>query len=85
MEKFFNAIRENQQDHVAKMLEANGKLLHQKDGRGSTPLLLATYYGHLAMADFLIEQGADINAIDASGNTALMGVCFKAIPPFANY
>ena len=39
--------------------------------------MLATYYGHLGISQKIIAAGADLNAKDASGNTALMGVCFK--------
>ncbi|UWX56646.1 ankyrin repeat domain-containing protein [Maribacter litopenaei] len=38
---------------------------------------MATYYNQLEITQFLLESGADINARDAAGNTALMGVCFK--------
>ena len=31
---------------------------------GYTPLLLAAWYGHLAMVEYLLERGADIEAKD---------------------
>ena len=39
--------------------------------------MLAAYHGQLALVDALIEAGADVNSIDGSGNTILMGVAFK--------
>ena len=77
VEIFFGAIRNGNLDQVRSLLEANSKLINAKDGRGSTPLVLATYYNQEAIAKLLLEQGAAINATDGSDNTALMGVCFK--------
>ena len=44
---------------------------------GFPPLILATYLNQKEIAELLLQMGADINAKDTSGNTALMGVCFK--------
>ena len=40
-------------------------------------MIFATYLGHVDLVDLLLRHGADVNARDAAGNTALMGVCFK--------
>ena len=76
-ESLFNAIRSEDEQTVAALLTEHPELINEKDQRGSTPLLLATYYGHKGIAETIIDKGAAIDAKDASGNTALMGVCFK--------
>jgi ankyrin repeat protein len=46
-----------------------------------TPLIISSYYGsgaHIKIAEFLISRGANVNALDASGNpTALMTAIWK--------
>ncbi|MCV6630970.1 MAG: ankyrin repeat domain-containing protein [Flavobacteriaceae bacterium] len=74
---FFAAIREGLFDTVKKSIEADNSLLHLRDNRGASPLILASYYNHIDIVQYLIEMGADINEKDAMGNTALMGACFK--------
>ena len=74
---FFNEIRNGNFEGVHTMLVANPDLLHLKDQRGSSALILATYYDHGDVVELLLERGAKIDDTDASGNTALMGVCFK--------
>jgi len=61
---FFNAIRSGDLASVSKMIVENPALLYEKDERGSTPLILATYYNHEGMAIFFIEKGANIDAND---------------------
>ena len=51
--------------------------INAKDARGSTPLILATYYNNKASVAALLKAGADSEIQDSMGNTALMGVCFK--------
>lgn len=51
--------------------------INEKDARGSTPLILATYYNNIAAVAALLQAGADTELQDGMGNTALMGVCFK--------
>lgn len=51
--------------------------IDQTDQRGSTPLILATYYNNIAAVEVLLKAGADTEIKDSMGNTALMGVCFK--------
>ncbi len=81
--ELFDAIREGVIDTVSKILNAHPELVNIKDARGSTPLLLATYYGHQEIAEIILKCKPDINAKDGSGNTALMGVCFKGYPAIA--
>lgn len=76
-EEFFNAIRSGNLEGIQKVLTSVPELLNAIDERGSTPLLLATYYGHMEVAKYLLDSGAEVDAKDSSGNTALMGVCFK--------
>ncbi|MGO4211239.1 ankyrin repeat domain-containing protein [Terriglobus sp. YAF25] len=41
------------------------ELLHQRDERGATVLHHAAFAGHRVIAEFLIHQGAEINARDS--------------------
>lgn len=76
-ESFFNAIRQGDLKEVNKSLKVQPNLVHIKDQRGSTPLILAAYYNHTAVVTSLLEHGAWVDEKDGVGNTALMGVCFK--------
>lgn len=73
----FDAIRNNDLESLKKIIETAPDAVHLKDQRGSNPLLLATYFGHFEISQFLIANGADVDLRDNSGNTALMGVSFK--------
>ena len=60
----------------ARMLLATGAdvnevLKTKNDANGMTPLLLASASGHVPLATFLLEHGANPNATDAYGATAL--------------
>ena len=74
---FFDQIRNGNAKAIEEALQPNPELLESTDERGSTPLLLSTYYGHENVAVLLLQKGAKIDMKDSSGNTALMGVCFK--------
>ena len=71
------AVRAGDVDAL-RMALASGVDVDARDARGSTLLILATYYGHEALVDVLLEAGASPNAADAArGNTALMGAIFR--------
>lgn len=76
-EIFFTEIRNGNISKVKELASRNTNLIRIKDDRGSTPLILATYYNHIEISIFLLEHGALIDEKDETGNTALMGVCFK--------
>ncbi len=76
-DSFFNAIRQGDLQTVKSLGEKNSKLLRSRDGRGSTPLLLAAYYNREDIVDYLLEKGVDVDDKDGAGNTALIGCCFK--------
>lgn len=54
---------------VQSFLENNG--LEIKDEFGRTSLLSAAFYNNVELLEWLIEKGADINAKDNNGYTAL--------------
>ncbi|MCE9599883.1 MAG: ankyrin repeat domain-containing protein [Spirochaetia bacterium] len=56
---------------------SHAKNLEARTGRGYTPLMLASYNGHIEAADLLIQAGADVNTKDDGGNSVLMGAAFK--------
>ncbi|MEM1394776.1 MAG: ankyrin repeat domain-containing protein [Cyanobacteria bacterium P01_H01_bin.150] len=61
---------------IIELLLANGADINirepEEDGKKSTPLMETAYRGSSKIARILIEKGADINARDAEGKTALI-------------
>ena len=57
---------------LQQLLEANkGQIKAATFEDGRTPLHFAVYYNHLACAEILVKNGADVNARDVLGNTPL--------------
>lgn len=83
-ETVFTLIREEKTEELAKLLATIPAVVSAKDGRGSSPLLLATYLNNMPATRLLVEAGADLN-LDAGTGTPLMGVCFKGYPEIAAY
>jgi len=48
-----------------------------QDEKAYTPLIIACYNNQYEAAKLLLNAGANINAADYGGNTALMGASFK--------
>lgn len=55
--------------------------LDTTDARGFTPLILAVYNNQPDAAAYLLGAGASTAIADGSGNTALMGACFRGYLP----
>ena len=72
----WSAAKDGRVDVLKTFLEM-GSDLNQLDARGYSALMLAAYSGQKMAAEFLIAYGADVNSADLSGNTVLMGCCFK--------
>jgi len=56
--------------HRMQLLNLAGVNVNSRDGR-SAPLLLAASEGRLNAVRYLLDHGADLNALDSAGNTAL--------------
>ncbi len=63
--------REDFPNSAYKLFKA-GANIEAKNSDGQTPLILATLSNQLNMVKFLIKYGAELNAIDNTGYTALM-------------
>jgi ankyrin repeat protein len=60
------------------MLIEDGSDVEAKDKNGNTPLLLASWNGHLPTVQYLIEKaGAKVQAADVNENTSLHVTAFK--------
>ncbi|SFJ75113.1 ankyrin repeat domain-containing protein [Thermoflavimicrobium dichotomicum] len=68
---------ENRKLHEAQTLEevkkhlADGEVIDGRADWGKTPLMVHTLHNRQEMIQYLIQQGADLNAQDEDGNTAL--------------
>lgn len=73
---YFDAARAGRNDIISGLIgQGIGPNIHNQ--KGDTPLILATYYGHLDTVNLLISHGAEPCGKDKKGNTALMGAAFK--------
>ncbi|HEY6805687.1 MAG TPA: ankyrin repeat domain-containing protein [Pyrinomonadaceae bacterium] len=63
----------NNLEEVKKQL-ANGAYINTRSRAGATPLMLSVEYsyGRQDVTNFLLDQGADLNLVDLTGNSALM-------------
>ena len=73
-----------------KLLLAAGANVEEAGPNGMTPLVLASASGQEAFGMFLLDKGADANARDKTGATALHYALMKGITAlnevrFANY
>lgn len=72
----FNAARTNNiselRTYITQKIDVN-----QANSRGFSPLILAIYNNSQEAAKLLLENGANPNAQDVSGNNAIMGAIFK--------
>jgi ankyrin repeat protein/L-ascorbate metabolism protein UlaG (beta-lactamase superfamily) len=65
------AVKEGDLAQVKDLVLADKGLLKTRTERGQTPLHLAAGAGNQQITQFLIDQGADIDALDDQGNTPL--------------
>ena len=70
-DSFYSAIRENNLTQLKALLSQKSAAA-VADSRGITPLMYAAEIGSLDAMRLLIDSGADINAQNAFGSTALM-------------
>jgi len=71
-EKFYSAIRENNLTQLKALLEGPTAKADVPDNHGITPLMYAAEIGSLDAMRVLIDRGADVNAQNDFGSTALM-------------
>jgi uncharacterized protein len=83
-ELLFDAARLGRTDVIPALL-VGGADISAHDSKGYTPLILASYHGHVAATALLLDQGAPVDQPDAvRGNTALMGTAFKGYQEIAD-
>jgi len=58
------AAKRGDEDEVRKIVTQHPEFLQQRDERGATVLHHAAFGGYRAIVEFLIHQGAEINARD---------------------
>jgi hypothetical protein len=67
----FDSIRAGDVEKVKALLKADPKLANTRSEDSSTPLQLAALEGHLAIAELLLDNRADVNARGPREETAL--------------
>lgn len=58
-------------ERITRSLLRAGANIHLADFKGQTPLMLAADYGYVELAQYMLEMGADVNAVDCEGRNAL--------------
>jgi ankyrin repeat protein len=77
-ENIFQIARSGDAYRLKDFLNSNLKTdINQKNHRGYSPLMISVYNSNHEVSRMLLEEGADPNSSDFSGNTVLMGAAFK--------
>ncbi len=70
-QEIFDAIRNGDTAKVMALVEKDPRLVQARNARQSTPLHVAVDTGNATLARYLIEKGADINAVNQNNWTPL--------------
>ncbi|RYE01960.1 MAG: ankyrin repeat domain-containing protein [Sphingobacteriaceae bacterium] len=80
----FDLARSGTTDQVKSLLKSDPKLVNATNPEGYSPLTLAVYRSNNAVAKFLVENGAAIDAVSGMG-TALMAAVVKGNDEMVQY
>lgn len=69
--QLFNAVEAGQLEKARALLTATPELINLANSSGQTPLHRASYRGHEAIIQLLIDRGADVDAKDKNDQTPL--------------
>ena len=75
-EALFSAIRHGYADEVVRILESSNISDYKQSETGSSLLHIACQNGNKKMVKLLLRRGANMNAVNVQGETALH-YCFK--------
>ena len=76
IEQLFEAVAKGFVGKVDKLLSRGELSPDCRDGEGRTPLMVAADEGNAALAGVLIRHRADVNAVDADGETVAMKAAY---------
>lgn len=68
----FKAVEKNNLARVKEILASSQVDLEVKNGKGETPLMVATYRKYNSIAFYLIDQGANVNTQDKNLNSPFL-------------
>lgn len=74
--KLFDMARQGQTASLAAYLDA-GIPINIRNAAGDTFLMLAAYYNHPELVEFLAERSADANILNDKGQSPVAGAVFK--------
>jgi ankyrin repeat protein len=72
---YFTALRNGDWQRLRDALD-NGASVNARDGKGNTPLMLASVYTDVSCVKLLLERGAEVNVTNNGGATPLMRATF---------
>jgi ankyrin repeat protein len=70
--RLIDALRAGDRESFARLLKENPEAAKLRGKGGATPLMYAAIYGDLDSMRQLVDRGADVNAANQAGATALM-------------
>lgn len=69
---FLDACIANNLNEVSAFVDEYPEIIHQKNQKGWTGLIVSCFHNHLSIAQFLIEKGAEVNETNLKGTSVLM-------------
>jgi uncharacterized protein len=82
-EGIFRAARDGDLAEVERLVGHDPGLLNAKDGHSQTPLILASFRGHVGVVRWLLDNGAATDERSTTGCTALWLACHGGHLPVA--
>jgi len=71
----FTSVRHGNRLRTQQLVDEDDSIVHARDVFGNTPLMIAAQNNHIHIAELLVMKGADVDARNTKGNTALHFAC----------
>ncbi len=85
MNELIDAVKRGDIDRVARVLDADGNLVGQRDENGATALHYAALGGHRQIVKLLVERGADVNCADTEFGATPTGWAIEYLREIGGY